>query len=148
MNVEQVTPVDAATLAGVHATAFSDSWSAGQIAAMIRGAGAFGFLARQDDGVAGFVLCRTIADESEVLTIATAPARRRCGVARGLVETASSHAAERGAVKLFLEVAEDNSAAIALYRGVGFQQVGVRLGYYSRPGGAVAALVMRRELNR
>ena len=42
----------------------------------------------------------------------------------------------RGALKLYLEVAEDNYAAIAFYRSFDFQQVGVRSSYYSRPGGA------------
>ena len=139
---------DAAALAEIHALAFRDSWSPGEIAAMIRGAGAFGFVARKDGEITGFVLCRTIADEAEVLTLATAPPHRRGGVASGLVDAASSHAAARGAAKLFLEVAEDNHAAIALYRGFGFEQVGSRAGYYSRPGGAIAALVMRRDLNR
>jgi ribosomal-protein-alanine N-acetyltransferase len=145
---EPATADDAAALADLHALAFSDSWTPDEIAAMIRGAGAFGFIAREDDETVGFVLCRSIADEAEVLTLATAPARRRTGVARGLVDAASSHAARRGAVKLFLEVAEDNHAAISLYRGVGFDRVGARAGYYSRPGGAITALVMRRDLNR
>ena len=139
---------DAAALADIHALAFGDSWSPGEITAMIRGAGAFGFVAREDEEIAGFILCRTIADEAEVLTLATKPARRRCGIARGLVDAASSHAARRGAAKLFLEVAEDNHGAIALYQTIGFEQVGSRVGYYSRPGGAIAALVMRCDLNR
>ncbi len=147
MTFEPATIADAAPLADLHAQAFRDPWSACEIAAIIRGAGVFGFVARGDGKITGFVLCRTIADEAEVLTLATAPAARRAGVARGLVLAASAHAAERGAVKLFLEVAEDNDAAIALYRGFGFRQVGARAAYYSRPGGAIAALVMRRDLN-
>ncbi len=148
MIFEPATTGDAATLAEIHALAFRDAWSAGEITALIGGAGAFGFVARQDGEISGFVLCRTIADEAEIFTLATTPGRRRRGVASGLIEVASTHAAARGAAKLFLEVAEDNKAAIALYRGFGFEQVGVRSGYYSRAGGAIAALVMRRDLNR
>ena len=148
MNIEAVTADDASTLADIHAGAFCDSWSAFEITALIRGAGAFGFLARRDSEVAGFIVCRRIVDEAEILTLATAPARRRCGVASELMDSASAHAARRGALKMFLEVAEDNCPALALYRRLGFEQVGLRLGYYSRPGGAIAALVMRRDLNR
>lgn len=148
MIFEPATAGDSPNMADLHALAFRDSWSASEMTSLIRGVGAFGFVARQDGEIAGFVLCRTIADESEILTLATAPAHRRCGVASGLMDAASSQAAERGALRLFLEVAEDNHAAIALYRGMGFEQVGARSGYYSRPGGAIAALVMRRELNR
>jgi ribosomal-protein-alanine N-acetyltransferase len=145
---EFATPGDAPDLADLHAAAFSHPWSANEIASMVRAVGGFAFVARQAERIAGFVLCRTIADESEILTLATLPTRRRLGVGRGLVDAAAAHAAARGAVKLFLEVAEDNHAAIALYRGFGFEQVGARAAYYSRRGGAITALVMRRDLNR
>ncbi len=148
MIVEPITTADVEHVAELHAQAFADFWSAREISALICGPGAFGLLAREAGGIAGFILCRTIADEAEILTLATAPVRRRCGVASGLTQAASSHVAGRGALRLFLEVAEDNLAAIALYRRLGFARVGVRLGYYSRPGGAISALVMRRELNR
>jgi ribosomal-protein-alanine N-acetyltransferase len=48
---------------------------------------------------------------------------------------------------MFLEVAADNLAAIALYQATGFIKVGVRKGYYPHPDGAKDALVMRRALN-
>ena len=45
---------------------------------------------------------------------------------------------------IFLEVGEDNPAAIALYRAAGFGQVGRRPGYYRRKDtGRIAALIMR-----
>ena len=148
MIFEAVTSEEAGALAELHASAFRDPWREAEIAAMIRGAGAFGFAARAGGQTAGFVLCRTIADEAEILTLATAPTHRRRGVARGLLESARESAETAGAAKMFLEVAEDNHPAIALYRGCGFRQVGARVGYYSRPGGAIAAWVMRRDLNR
>ena len=128
MTFEPANAADVAALANIHASAFNEPWSPDEIRSMIRGAGGFGFVARENAVMIGFILCRTIADEAEVLTLATIPARRRGGVARGLVEAATSHATGRGAVKLFLEVAEDNHAAITLYQTTGFEQVGARGG--------------------
>ncbi len=49
---------------------------------------------------------------------------------------------------LWLEVAEDNDPARALYKGCGFQSVGRRAGYYLRGDGTRRdAVVMRRLLN-
>jgi ribosomal-protein-alanine N-acetyltransferase len=49
---------------------------------------------------------------------------------------------------MFLEVAVDNVAALALYRSRGFEAVGRRPGYYSRPDGPIDAMIMRVDLNR
>ncbi|HZC15639.1 MAG TPA: GNAT family N-acetyltransferase, partial [Caulobacteraceae bacterium] len=73
---------------------------------------------------------------------------RRAGVGRTLVEAAAVIAAAAGARALFLEVASDNDAALALYRSAGFARAGQRPGYYRRGAGAVDALVLRRDLNR
>ena len=51
-----------------------------------------------------------------------------------------------GAEAMFLEVAADNAAALALYRGAGFTQAGLRRGYYAPAG--TDAFVLRRDLNR
>lgn len=47
---------------------------------------------------------------------------------------------------LFLEVDAANEAALLLYRGLGFKEVGKRKGYYSESGGDGTALVMRIDL--
>ena len=138
---------EAEALAGAHARAFDTPWDSADIARLMTGAGAFALAAGPVDQPAGFILCRAVAGEAEILTLAVDPAFRRRGLAAALVEAAALLAA-RGAGELFLEVAADNEAAIALYAGRGFALVGRRPGYYARPGGAAAdALVMRRALN-
>jgi ribosomal-protein-alanine N-acetyltransferase len=97
----------------------------------------------------GLILMRAIAGEAEVLTLAVEPSHRRRGVARALLRAGLTQAAASGAEEVFLEVAADNVAALALYRAEGFREAGHRGGYYRRPGGAaVDALVLRRTLNR
>jgi len=52
-----------------------------------------------------------------------------------------------GARKIFLEVAEDNAAALALYLGAGYSEIGRGAGYYRRADRpAVAALVLEKPL--
>ena len=148
MKIEPARRADAKALARVHAASFDASWSAADLATLLDGPGAFALMARHE-GVQAFVLARAIADEAEILTIAVSPDFRRRGLARTLVDAAARLAESHGAQSLFLEVAEDNPAAIALYGGAGFALVGHRRSYYARPGVApVDALVMRRDLNR
>ena len=148
MKIEPARHADAEALARVHVASFDSPWGVDDLAILLDGPGAFALMAR-DKTIRGFVLARVIADEAEVLTIAVSPDFRRRGLARTLVDAAARLAESLGAQSLFLEVAEDNPAAMALYAAVGFAQVGRRRGYYARSGGAkVDALVMRRDLNR
>lgn len=147
MIFELTTSASAEALAAIHALAFDTPWNAADLASLSQGPNAILLQARDGDDVAGFILCRCIADEAEVLTLAVSPAYRRRGIGSRLLENATALAGARGAGRMFLEVAADNPAAIALYETAGFCPVGKRSGYYSRVGGAVDALVMRRDLN-
>ena len=149
MILREATVTEAAALAKVHGAAFEAPWNASDIAVMLKGAGAFAFAVQAPRRLAGFILCRTLADQSEILTLATHPRHRRLGVAKSLAACACAAARARGAATMFLEVAADNAAAIALYMGEGFERAGERRGYYARPGGpAVDAWVLRLALNR
>ncbi|HEX2558596.1 N-acetyltransferase [Phenylobacterium sp.] len=147
MKLRIAGPDDAELLAALHATAFEAPWPAGLIADLIATPGA-GALVIEDEAPQAMILFRAAGGESEVLTLAVDPRRRREGLGGLLVEAASALAREAGAEALFLEVAHDNAAAIGLYQRAGFAEVGRRPGYYDRGGGARAdALVMRRDLN-
>src|SRR5690606_32388544 len=83
----------------------------------------------------GFILMRVAADEAEILTLAVRPAARRAGLGGRLVGEGVLTATARGAGRVFLEVAEDNAAARALYARTGFAEAGRRRGYYARADG-------------
>jgi ribosomal-protein-alanine N-acetyltransferase len=149
VNLRAARPNDAATLAAVHASAFETPWDAEAIQRFATDRGGLALAAEDADGaIVGFILCRAIAGEAEVLTLAVRPASRRRGVAAALLEAAIG-ATRTSADAMLLEVAADNAAAIRLYENAGFASVGRRAGYYARrEGGAVDAIVMRRALNR
>ena len=138
---------DAAALSHLHETGFEQGWSEEDILTLMRGLGAFALAAEVEGTPGGFILCRVVADEAEILTIATRPALRRRGVAAALIEAATATCGAAGAASMFLEVAVDNLAAASLYASRGFRAVGRRERYYSRANGPVAALIMRRDLN-
>ena len=138
---------DAKALAAVHAQAFDAPWTPDDLLELLAGPGVYA-VAAVDDEMAGFILMRAVAGQAEIITLAVAPAHRRLGAARALVEAGLGLAAQSGAEDAFLEVAADNAAAIALYEGAGFSAVGCRKGYYRRANAPAAdALVLRRTLN-
>ncbi len=132
----------AALLAALHEAAFpADPWADRAMARLLAMPGAFALIATLDDEPAGFVLARVAADEAEIVTLGVAPARRRQGIGRHLLAAAVAEAGRRGAIRLFLEVAETNRAAYHLYAANGFQEVGRRPHYY--PDGADAVVLTR-----
>jgi ribosomal-protein-alanine N-acetyltransferase len=147
VNVRLATRADAGALAEVHAAAFETPWSAEDILRFAEDRGGFALVAETKGRIAGCILCRAIAGEAEVLTLAVRPEHRRQGVALALVEASVVIAGGANDV-MFLEVAADNPGAAALYEKAGFVAAGRRASYYGRPaGGAVDAIVMRRTLN-
>lgn len=133
---------DAARLAEIHAAAFDVAWDAEALRSLIDRPGAL-----LEAEAEGFVLMQIAGDEAEVITLAVRPSARRRGHARGLMARASARAAGEGATRLFLEVAEDNVAARALYAGLGFTEAGRRPRYYARPDGSRAdALLLALNL--
>jgi len=146
MRLRPATAQDATLLAEMHETAFEAPWGEAEIEALLTGPGGFATIA-EDEGPEGFILCRAIGGEAEILTLAVRPEKRGRGLGRTLIEAAVGLARETGAEAMFLEVAEDNAPAMALYQTSGFRLAGRRAGYYRRGEEATDALVMRRWLN-
>jgi len=132
----------ASRLAALHAAAFERPWSAEEIEKLFDNQALFALVCRAPEPV-GFILAWAAAGEAEVLTLAVAPEARRQGRGGALVVAACAAAVVRGAGAIYLEVAEDNFAAHALYAKLGFTEAGRRAGYY---GDGASAVVMRRTL--
>jgi ribosomal-protein-alanine N-acetyltransferase len=76
----------------------------------------------------GYVVALLLGVEAEIADLAVAPAARRRGIGRVLLERTLADLTERGVDVVFLEVRESNSAARALYESRGFVGVGRRRG--------------------
>lgn len=155
IQIRAASVFDSAILASLHRMSctadWDEPWSQQSFAGIMATPGTIGLLAAQDGEPVGFALGRIAADEAEVLLVATHPLRRRQGVARNLLTDLLRQLTTAGAARVFLEVAAPNAAALALYRGVGFDSVGRRPNYYrstvDRPGeSAVDAVLLSREL--
>ena len=83
--------------------------------------------------VVGFVCAWQILDACHLLRIATRKALRNRGIAQTLVCRLIDLSARRGCSHIELEVASQNSSALALYERLGFSMVGRRPRYYSKP---------------
>jgi len=149
MASQILTRDDAAAMAALHGAAFSvpEAWSID----------AFNDLFAQptthaegmiiDNCLQALIVVQFVAGEAEVLTLATAPAGRRCGFARQTLDGLERRLRRSGLTKWLLDVAADNAGAIAFYEKYGFQVDGRRSNYYKRlEGQRVDAILMSKPV--
>ncbi|HEY6724797.1 MAG TPA: ribosomal protein S18-alanine N-acetyltransferase [Polyangiaceae bacterium] len=100
---------------------------------------------RIDGRFLGFLSAWHVADEIELLDLATEPSQRRRGVASALLQELTSTAVSLAASAVFLELRSSNHGALALYAKHGFRVVHERKNYYRDP--VENAVCMRLDLD-
>lgn len=108
---------------------FGEAWTRGQCLGVLAMPGVRLLLAYFDDEPAGFAMTRSVADEMELLLLATVPGHRRRGVGATLLRAVVADARAEGIAQMHLEVRAGNDA-VQLYAKQGFAKVGERRGYY------------------
>ena len=148
LHIEPGRTEDAGELARIHAKGFYRGWPTAEFMSFLSEPGTPVYVACDARRrIAGFALIRLAADESELLTIAVDPKWRGKRVGEALLRAVFDDLLMSPARRMFLEVSEENQAAIKLYARQGFATIAKRQGYYPKPDGTAAtALVMARDL--
>jgi len=125
-------PADVGDVGAIERAVFSDPWSENDFTECVTSGVPF-FVAEWKGGVAGYVVAQYGADEGEIMNLGVAPAHRRQGIGRALVERMLQELAGRGVRTVYLEVRASNASARQLYESLGFGEVARRARYYRRP---------------
>ena len=142
--IRQIAARDLDAVADIEAAAFARPLTRDELTALCTRPAFCGFVLLTDDGaVASYALFLNAGGAADLVSTGTVVTARRRGFAARLLTYARDRIVAAGAADITLEVAVDNAAALALYAGLGFCEVGRRDGYYQRPGGRVDALVMQ-----
>lgn len=140
--VRAATEADLDVLARIERESLSGTWSREALADELQKSFARVMVASRDERVCGFVHCWLIADEIQILNVATDPAFRRRGIAKTLLQFMLDELSPKGFSMALLEVRASNDPAISLYRSLGFSDDAVRERYYS--DGEDALLMSKR----
>jgi len=98
------------------------------------------------DEIVGYAFMSIGAGECHFLNICIAPAWQRHGHGARLVAQLLQIARQARARTAYLEVRVSNIGAYRLYHKMGFNEIGMRKGYYPAHKGREDALVLAREL--
>lgn len=120
-------------VAELEKTCFSTPWTYENLAESLENDTAHFFVALDDEKVIGYIGVNVISDSCFIDNIVVYPEYRRQGVGKALLKIAALTADVMGADFISLEVRESNYAAIALYRSMGFEVMGLRKNFYRMP---------------
>lgn len=134
---------DLAALAELAEQCFSDPWSENIFRQTMCCCYNRIWCAKIDGMLCGYAAISRTGDAVNLDDIAVAPAFRRQGIGRRLLDWAHGQFPES---EFWLEVRESNAAAIALYESAGYEQVGFRKRYYRDP--EEGAVLMTREVKK
>ncbi len=116
------------------------AWTLEQVESEVRKSNVIFLAALIDGNVVGYVSGEIAADEIELGNIAVDANYRRRGIAKELLSEFVMRARQSGVKRIFLLVSSENSAAIGLYRLVGFSERGRRKGYYGNSDAVIMEL--------
>ena len=103
----------------------------------------------EDEGafeLASYIICRYNETICHVLNLCVAPALQGKGYGNVLLQNVIDFPAQPTTESLLLEVRPTNTPALRLYHKMGFQQVGVKRGYYRDESSIEDAVVLQKQL--
>lgn len=99
-----------------------------------------------DEEVIGYGVMSVAVGEAHILNLSIRPDMQGRGLGRRLLQRLLTLARRHGADTVFLEVRASNRSALHLYRDLGFNEVGLRRGYYPAGDGREDAVVFALSL--
>ena len=141
-----ISPIHAPIVHDIMTNAFCyEPWTLSTIETSLS-LGVDGYIATLNNIPVGYIICRSILGECEILSIGVSPNMQQQGIAQTLLETYENAFIEQSGISLFLEVAIDNAPAQNLYKKNGFDVTGKRPNYYHRPDGIFDAILMTKQI--
>ncbi len=145
IGIRPMTEVDVPDVFALERASYQFPWSEGIFRDCLR----VGYVCRvltARSRIIGYGVMSVGAGEAHVLNLCVADDHRCRGLGRRMLGYLLERGAAAGMSEAFLEVRPSNTAAIRLYQAVGFEQVGMRRGYYQAVGGREDAAVLRLTL--
>jgi ribosomal-protein-alanine N-acetyltransferase len=145
VQIRPMIEMDLAEVAKIEQLSYAFPWSENIFRDCLR----VGYTCRALDlagQIIGYGVMSVGAGEAHILNVCVRDEFRNLGFGRRLLEQLLERAAGSGVGEAFLEVRPSNLAAIRLYQRLGFEQIGIRRGYYQAPDGREDAIVLKRDL--
>lgn len=135
IDIDKALPEYAQEIHNIEYNTFADAYSKQSILECTTGAlYTTSVVAVSEEKVIGYIIATDVAGEAEIQRIAIDSQYRKNGYGAVLLEKYINNCIADGISCIHLEVRAGNIPAISLYEKFGFEQVGLRKGYYPDNG--------------
>jgi len=141
--IRRMSEEDIPEVHAIETTSFTMPWSEVLFLNEVRNPLSRPMVARDDDGIAGYLCASLIIDEGHILDVAVHPSRRRQGIGGRLIRETLDHLGQQGCRTVFLEVRASHDGIIGFYEQAGFRVIQVRKCYYVSPIDDAAIMELR-----
>lgn len=104
------------------------------------------YVAIMDQKVVGYIGTYCMYDDVDITNVAVRECCRRMGVANKLLEMVIAYSLDNKMGNINLEVRPSNIPARKLYGKYGFEEIGVRKNFYSKP--VEDGIIMQKDLSK
>ncbi|WP_202945277.1 ribosomal protein S18-alanine N-acetyltransferase [Hahella chejuensis] len=127
--------------------AYSHPWTEGVFKECLTGVSEC-WVAMYKDELVGHAVTSMVIDEAHLLNLCVARDLQGNGMGLSFMAFLLERFRTQNMAELFLEVRASNTAAVHLYRKLGFNEIGYRKAYYPSSDGREDAIVMSMKLGR
>ncbi len=131
--IRSLTKEDIDQVLQIEKSTFSMPWTKRDFEAVLTNPKYLYIVVDKNGEIAGYCGLLDILGEGQITNVAIRETYRHQGIGRVMMETLLSEGQNRGITEFTLEVRESNLIARALYKSLGFTEVGVRPNFYDKP---------------
>ncbi len=145
IQIRPMSESDISDVIAIERASYQFPWSEGIFRDCLR----VGYVCRVvtvSERIIGYGVMSVGAGEAHILNLCIHESYRCNGVGKKLLTFLLDRGTASGMTEAFLEVRPSNTSAIRLYLSLGFEQVGMRRGYYQAVGGREDAAVLKLAL--
>ena len=144
-KLRPMTASDLDAMMAIERVNFPFPWTEGNFKDSIN-SGYMCLVMEQGQQLIGYAVLMMVLDEAHLLNISVAQSHQGQGWGRYLLLQMMEIGREKGGLNMFLEVRPSNHSAIGLYESMGFNEMGIRPGYYPAHNGREDAVLMGMAL--
>lgn len=133
MIVRKMEAADCEEVAKIESEVFSEPWSEQSFLSEVEIPNHVYLVAEEDENILGYCGLWEVAGEGQITNVCVAPDHRGKNVATEMLQELLSEAEKLDVEATTLEVRVSNEPAIKLYEKLGFEDAGIRKGFYSHP---------------